>query len=136
MQQRLAIVGVGLILIAFTMGVTQAFAQEEAETEEIPIQIGTDQVVIVVVGIFGGLTTAYLGSRKAKSQDPNYQFDIHKFLDRVLMALISSVPLAFAAATDIIVLDIPTMFMVYLAAIGTAELTMELRNRNSGRKTT
>ena len=122
---------VALIALSFI----PAFAQEEIP-EEVPIDIGTDQIVIVLIGILGGLTTAYLGSRKAKSDDPNYKFDIHKFLDRVLMALISSVPLAFAAATEIIKLDIVTMFMIYLAAIGTAELTMEVRNRNSGRKAT
>jgi len=110
-----------------------AFAQEETPIPAPGMDIAFDagQIVIVIVGALGGLTSAYLGSRKAAAADPNYKFKIHKFMDRVIMAVITSIGLAVAAAVGLVELNIVTLYMVFVASLGTAELTMEVRNRNA-----
>ena len=107
-----------------------AFAQT---TIDVPVEISQAEVIVLIVGGLAGLTTAYLGYRKNKSEDPNLKFDITKFMDRVLVAVITSVGLAIGVAADILVLNFFTLYMIFVSAIGTSELVMELRHRNGSK---
>lgn len=126
------------LLVILAIGVPLAIAQENATdgAEEIAIEFSASQVVVIAVGALGGLTTAYLGSRKRKSADPKYVFDIHKFMDRVIIAVIVSVGLAIAAMVDIVVLNPVTIFMIFTSSIGTAELGLQVWQRNKGKPVT
>ena len=119
-----------LALIASLMPVMligTAFAQS---TIDIPIELSESEVIVLIVGALGGLTSAYLGYRKNRSTDPNTKFDITKFLDRVLVAVITSVGLAIGVAADVLVLNFFTLYMIFVSSLGTAEFVMELRHRN------
>jgi len=111
-----------------------AYAQEEEVVITEPdIEIGTNEIVIVLIGALGGLTSAYLGYRKNHSET-KAPFEFTKFFDRVIMAVIVSVGLAIGSATDLVQLNLFTMFMIFVAALGTSELIMEIRNRNGSKK--
>jgi len=114
------------VLLSILAIMPMAFAEEHEETEEIPVSITTDQIVIVAVGIFGGLTTAYLGYRKARRKDPNLRFEITRFGDRVIISIIASLGIAVGSAADIVELTLFTMFLLYTSTIGTAELVLQL----------
>jgi len=124
-----------MIVTVLSVGVTGlAYAQETPSIpEDIPIVFSEAQILIIGVGILGGLTSAYLGSRKAKATAADgtpYQFNIHKFGDRVIMACITSIGLAITAAAGFLELNAITLFLIYVGSLGTAQLTMEVRNRN------
>jgi len=118
-----------------------AFAQDN-ETEpalaDVPIEFSTGEILIIVVGAFAGLTTAYLRMRKSRSdaiaKGEEWKFDATRFIDRIVMAVIASVPLAIGAAANVIVLNPFTIIMIYLAALGSSELILELREKNSSKK--
>jgi len=123
-----------LVVIILTVGTQSAFAQEGNQTqalEEVPITIGTSEALILVVGALGGLTTAYLGYRKAHSQTPDVKFSTTKFLDRVIVAVIVSIGLAIAAASNLLELSLFSLFLVFTSSLGTSELVMQIRNRNA-----
>jgi len=120
-----------LISISFT---TVAFAQENNTdtTVDIAFEFTAAESAIVLLGVLGGLTTAYNGYRKNKiKQGDSFKWDSGKFIDRVIMGVIVSVPLAIGAATDLVTLNIFTIVMIYLASLGGSELIMELRARNA-----
>ena len=57
-----------------------------------------------------------------------------RFIDRVVMAVLASIPLALGAAADIVTLNAVTMIMIYLASLGSSELILELREKNAIKK--
>jgi len=120
-----------LISISFT---TVAFAQDNSTdtTVDIPFEFTAAEAGIVLLGVLGGLTTAYNGYRRNKIKlADSFKWDTGKFLDRVIMGVLVSVPLAIGAAADIVVLNIFTIVMIYLASLGGSQLIMELRARNA-----
>jgi len=110
-----------------------AYAQNETEVvvSEPNIDIGGNEVAIVFIGALGGLTSAYLGYRKNHTKGDT--FDVTKFFDRVIMAVITSIGLAIASAANMLVLDLFTMYLIFVASLGTSELVMELRHRNASK---
>ncbi len=107
-----------------------AYAQEEEVVVTGPdIEISVNELVIVVVGALGGLTSAYLGYRKNHSK--GQAFEVTKFLDRVIISVIASVGLAIGSATGLVELNLFTLYMVFVASLGTAELVTELRAKNT-----
>lgn len=110
-----------------TLLVGSAYAQLG---NDIPIEFSSAEGVIVLVGGLAGLTTAYLGYRKVKSSEPNAKFNITRFLDRVIVAVITSIGLAIASSTGLLELNLFTLYLIFVSALGTAELVMEIRNRN------
>jgi len=122
------------LLVVLLVGTQFAFAQNGNQTqgiEDVPITIGTSEALILVVGALGGLTTAYLGYRKAHSQSPDVKFSTTKFLDRVIVAVIVSIGLAIAAASNLLELSLFSLFLVFTSSLGTSELVMQIRNRNA-----
>ena len=122
------------MLVVILVGSQLAFAQNDTETqamEDVPITIGSSEALILLVGALGGLTTAYLGYRKAHSQTPDVKFSVTKFLDRVIVAVIVSIGLAIAAATNLLELNLFSLFLVFTSSLGTSELVMQIRNRNA-----
>jgi len=117
------------LLIVTMLTVTgMAFAQEEVQVDPVDIefQFTAAEIAIVLIGVFAGLTTAYLGYRKKQREKPDTKFSITTFLDRVIIAVIASVPLAIGSATDLVTLNMFTLVLIYLAALGTSELTLQL----------
>ena len=123
-----------LVVMLFALVLTVPTAISYAQTDvpdELPVNFSLSHAVLIVIGIFGGLTTAYLGSRKSKAKDPTYVFDIHKFMDRVIVASIASVAIAITSAAGFVELNIITIFLIYTSTIGTAELALQARSKNS-----
>ncbi len=110
----------------------EAYGQEEAtEMEEnIPIEFSEAQALIILVGVLGGLTIAYLGYREARAKDPKITFSGTRFADRIILATLVSIPLAIGAAADLVVLNLFTLWMVYGTSLGTAEVIMRLREKH------
>lgn len=104
-----------------------AIAQEEIPSGDIPINFSPAHGLIILVGALGGVTSAYLGSRKAKKEDKDYKFDIHNFLNRVILACITSIGLAITAAAGLLELNAVTLFLIFAASIGTAHLVKAAR---------
>ncbi len=117
-----------------------AFAQEAGTDIPLDVEIEfTDaEGVVIGLGALAGVTTAYLRMRAARAKaieaGQEWNFDATRFIDRVLMAVIASIPLALGSASNIIVLNAFTMVMIYLAALGSSELILELRNKNTTKK--
>lgn len=111
-----------------------AYAQNETQVvvTDPDIAISGNEVVIVLVGALGGLTSAYLGYRK-KHSETKAPFEFTKFFDRVIMAVITSVGLAIGSAVGLVELNLFTLFMIFVASLGTSELIMEIRNRNASK---
>lgn len=104
-----------------------AFAQDlPDEAIDVAFNFTAAEAAILIIGILGGLTTAYLGYRKAKRADENLTFNITKFLDRVIISVIASVGLAITSATGIVELNLVTMFLIFTSSLGTSELVLEL----------
>jgi len=114
------------------LGISYA-QEEEVVVTEPDIAITGNEIVIVIVGALGGLTSAYLGYRKNHT-DTKAIFDFTKFFDRVILAIITSVGLAIGSATGLVELNLFTLYMVFVASLGTSELIMEMRNRNGSKK--
>lgn len=118
----------GLLLSMAVMLPTSAFAQDSTDIE---FKFSEAEAVIILIGVGGGATSAYLGFRKAKNQVPEVEFDVVKFLDRFIIAVITSVGLAIGAAVDVVQLTLFTGFMIFAASIGTAEVALQARSRKS-----
>lgn len=121
-----------VLIVGIAIGLTSfggVFGQEEAS--DIPIAFTAQEVIIVAVGALGGLTTAYLGYRKAKNDDPKIVFDTTRFLDRIIMAVIPAVGFAIASSANLLEISAFSLYMVFTASLGTSELIMELRHRNT-----
>jgi len=109
--------------------VTEVVAQETIPDPELPIEFSAAHAVVVLLGVFGGLTTAYLGYRKARKAKPDEKFNITKFGDRVIIAVLASIGLAIGAAVAVTELNIVTMYMIFMASIGTSEFVLQIRSR-------
>ena len=121
---------ISLILVSAIGYLGIAYAQEEEVVVTEPdIEIGGNEIAVVIIGAMGGLTSAYLGYRKNHTKGDT--FDVTKFFDRIIMAVITSVGLAIGVASDLIVLNLFTMYMIFVASLGTSELVMQIRHRNS-----
>jgi len=122
-----------LVLVSAVGYLGIAYAQNETEVvvTEPDIEIGGNEIAIVIIGALGGLTSAYLGFRKNHTKGET--FDVTKFFDRVIMAVITSIGLAVASAANILVLDLFTMYLIFVASLGTSELVMEIRHRNASK---
>lgn len=122
-----------LVLVSAIGYLGIAYAQNETEVvvTEPNIEIGGNEIAIVIIGALGGLTSAYLGYRKNHTKGDT--FDVTKFFDRVIMAVITSIGLAIASAANLLVLDLFTMYLIFVSALGTSELVMELRHRNASK---
>lgn len=114
-----------LIFMALLVAIAVPAAYAQAATPgDIPIKFDESQAIIIGIGFFGGLTIAYLNWRKTK---PEVKFDGRKFLRPLIVAVLISIPLAITASTGLVELNLVTMFMVFMASIGTAELSKKLR---------
>jgi len=124
---------IALVLVSAVGYLGIAYAQNETAVvvTEPNIEIGGNEIAIVIIGALGGLTSAYLGFRKNHTKGDT--FDVTKFFDRVIMAVITSIGLAIASAANLLVLDLFTMYLIFVASLGTSELVMELRHRNASK---
>jgi len=111
-------------MVAAIAATPLAFAQENETdtTTDIPIEFTTAEGVVIFLGLLAGLTTAYLRMRAARSKaiadGKEWKFDGTRFIDRVLMAVLASIPLAIGSAADVVTLNAYTMMMIYLASLG------------------
>lgn len=117
-------------ILLVTVG-SLAYAQEEAEhePEEEAGLTYEEQVAIVGVGVLAGLVTAYQGF--SKSGKP---FVFRLFLDRVIVAIISSLGIAIASVVVEEPVTLFTLVLVFLASAGAA--TFALKGRVKTPKTT
>lgn len=113
-----------LIVVSTTLG--NAFAQSEIP-EDVPVNFSASQAIVVGLGIAGGLTVAFLGNSQASKEDSDYKFDARKFARPVIIAVLTAIPLAITAATGLMELNLVTMFMIYTATLGTAELSKRVK---------
>ena len=129
-----------VLMVAAIAATPLAFAQENETdtTTDIPIEFTASEGVVILLGLAAGLTTAYLrmraGRAKALADGKEWKFDATRFIDRVVMAVLASIPLALGAAADIVTLNAFTMIMIYLASLGSSELILELREKNAIKK--
>jgi len=127
-------------MVAAIAATPLAFAQEnETDTTlDIPIEFTAAEGIVILLGLAAGLTTAYLRMRAARAKaiadGKEWKFDATRFIDRVIMAVLASIPLALGAATDVLTLNAFTMIMIYLASLGSSELILELREKNAIKK--
>ena len=108
----------------------EAYGQEDVSIDEVPIEFSAQEFLILGVGVLGGLTIAYLGYREAKAKDPKVTFSGTRFFDRVILAVLVSIPLAIGAAGDLVAINLFTLWMVYGTSLGTAEIIMRLREKH------
>jgi len=120
-----------LAILAIVAVSVSGIGLAHAQTEEPEIAFSEFQLVIIGIGVLAGLVTAYNGYRKSQNGDNPEPFNITKFLDRVFMAVLGSIPLAIAESANIIKLDLFGAWIVFAAALGTAQLIMEIRTRNN-----
>ncbi len=125
MNRNMMIVGIFAILT--TSGIGLAFAEEH----EPEIVFSEFQFIVIGIGVIAGFVTAYNGYAKNKrEQGKEFEFDRSKFLDRVFMAVLGSIPLAIAESANVIKLDLFGAWIIFAAALGTSQLIMEVRNRS------
>jgi len=124
------VIVVGILAILASSGLTHAFAEEH----EPEIVFSEFQLVVIGIGALAGFVTAYNGyvkNKRAKGAD--FKFDRTAFLDRVFMAVLASIPLAVAESANVVKLDLFGAWIIFAAALGTAELIMEVRGRNKNK---
>ncbi len=118
-----------LVASMVSYGALEAYGQEAVPVDEIPIEFSTQEAIIIITGVLGGLTIAYLGYREAKNKDPKITFKGTRFIDRIILATLVSIPLAIGASADLVVLNFFTLWMVYATSLGTTEVIMRLREK-------
>ena len=124
----------GIVLLISVMAVS-AIGLAQGEEHEPQIAFSEFQLTIIGIGAIAGLVTAYNGYAKNKrEQGDAFKFDRSKFLDRVFMAVLGSIPLAIAESANVVVLDLFGAWIVFAAALGTSQLIMEVRARSRGKK--
>ncbi len=109
-------------LIAGVGVIPGAFAQTELPSE-IPINFSVSQLIVIGLGIAGGITVAMLGKAKAEKEDESFEFDARKYARPILIAALTSIPLAITAAIGFVELNLVTMFLIYTASLGTAAVS-------------
>ena len=117
---------VALLAIASIIGVAgiapSAFAQTETPAE-IPINFSPSQLIVIGLGVAGGVTVAFLGKAKAEKEDKDFEFDARKYARPIIIATLTSIPLAITAAAGFVELNMVTMFLIYTASLGTAAVS-------------
>lgn len=104
------------------------------ESHEPEIAFSDFQIWVFGIGALAGLVTAYNGyARNKQQQGETFKFDARKFLDRVFMAILASIPLAIAESANVIKLDLFGAWIIFAAALGTSQLIMEVRGRNKAK---
>ncbi len=117
---------VGIFAVLATSGIGLAFAEEH----EPEIAFSEFQLVVLGIGALAGFVTAYNGYVKNKrEQGDAFKFDRTAFLDRVFMAVLASIPLAVAESANVVKLDLFGAWIIFAAALGSAQLIMEIRAR-------
>ena len=113
-----------LVISVLMLGaaIPSAFAQTELPSD-IPINFSWSQLIVIGLGIAGGLTVAFLGKAKAEKEEANFEFDARKYARPILIAVLTSIPLAIAAAVGFVELNLVTMFLIYTASLGTAAVS-------------
>ena len=120
----------GILLLANT-----AYAEEETALE---VNVDESQLYVVVIGLLGGTTIAYMKWRGTVKKYKNglkqdtvrdkLQFSPSLFLNNVIFATLTSIPIAIATSFEQTELTLFTAFLIYTACIGTGQLI------SSGRK--
>jgi len=110
-------------LVAISMSLPFVYGVEYVPTD-IPINFDTSQGIIIIIGAFGGITVAYLGWKKSPAAE---KFDGSKFVRPIIIAILISIPLALTASIGIVELNVVTMFMIFMASLGTATLSKLVR---------
>lgn len=110
-------------ILAIAVCMPLAYAQSDIPTD-IPIDFDESQGIILVIGAFGGITTAYLGWKKSETGE---SFNGSKFIRPVAVAVLVSIPLAITAAAGIVELNLVTMFMIFMTSLGTATLSKQIK---------
>lgn len=118
-------------LVAISVSLSFAYAAEDVQIDtstdvptDIPINFDTSQGIIIIIGALGGITVAYLGWKKSPDGE---KFDGSKFVRPIIVAILISIPLALTASVGIVELNVVTMFMVFMASLGTATLSKLVR---------
>ena len=129
-----------------------AFAQDSSNSSvpgSLEIEFRESDLIIILLGVAGGLTTASLGAHKnkrkmdkvnkiIKEENKKYEgkpslknlikpkeefvFDGNAFSRTILVAVLTAVPLAIASAALFDKLTLITMFLIYVASIGTSSI--------------
>lgn len=97
--------------------------------DDIPINFKASDGIIIILGVMGGLTVAFLGKANATKKDPNEKFDGAKFARPIIVAVLTSIPLAIAASLQYTELNIITMFLIYAASGFVAEVSNRIKKK-------
>ena len=118
-----------IVALAATFTTQSVLAQEDTSK---PIEFATSDAVIIGLGVAGGLTVAFLGkseaSKKASAAKVAFEFNAAKFARPVIVAVLTSIPIAIAASMEFEVLTLFNMFLVYGATLGMAELSGRVKH--------
>ena len=111
MDAKIKALLLGTIVATLALGLNSVFAQEEAQDEF--VLDANQSIIVVLVGAFAGLLTAYQGYRTTKEN-----WDTLKFFDGVIMAILGSVPLAIGSAITQTQLGVFEYVMIFFASLG------------------
>lgn len=117
MNRKIAVIGIILIAVSLSLGINSAYAQEPRTLEDISFE---GEGIIVIIGVLGGLVTAYQGFSKTNSP-----FNVRKFFDRVIISIIASVGIAIGAFASTTETGLFMYVMVFFASIGASQLTLK-----------
>lgn len=135
MQKNILIVGLLAIILTTSIGYVHAQNEDPVPNDEPEIAFSEFQIIVIGIGALAGLVTAYNGYSKNKTElGDAFKFDRKAFLDRVLMAVLGSIPLAVMESANIVKLDIFGAWIIFISSLGTAQLILEIRTRNKGKK--
>lgn len=106
------------VIAILAMGSTElAYAQDTPDLpDELPVNFKASDLVIIVLGVLGGLTVAFLGKANATAKDPTEKFNGAKFARPIIVAVLASIPLAITASLQYTELNLVTMFLIYGAS--------------------
>ncbi len=117
MNRKIAVIGIILIAVSISLGINSAYAQEPKTLEDISFE---SEGVIIIIGVVGGLVSAWQGFSKTNSA-----FNVRKFIDRVIVSIIASVGIAIGAFVATEETGIFMYVMVFFASIGASQLTLK-----------
>ncbi len=116
MNRKLAFAGIFLVAVSLAMGFNSVYAQEPRTLEDVSFE---QEGIIVIIGLVGGLVSAWQGFSKAGTA-----FDPRKFIDRVIVSVVASIAIAIGAFASTNETGIFMYVMVFLASIGASQLTI------------
>ena len=147
--------GIIIFVTIFILGIAPltsfAFAQETQVPGDLPINVKLSDLIIIVIGMLGGLTTAGLGIAKNRNKieenkklievaneqsasavlktsleanlETKLKFDPSKFGRTLVVAIVTAMLLAVASATVFTELNLITMVMIYAASMGMSSVS-------------